>query len=141
MTYQLAVPLIIPPYYRPEIRALQTCKQIYSEAKRIFYGKNLFSFTADFRIPTAFAFLCDRPADSLLLIPSVELALTEKIDLSPTCRTSTDRFVLQFAYNPFTELCTLLSTARMRLRNLHLTIETLVDRFVYSPWAFMDCLS
>jgi hypothetical protein len=92
----------------------------------------VFSFTGDYRIPTAFAFLCDRPATSLLLIKSLELALMEASNLGGTLQAhypiiarSLGPSVLQYAYNYFTDLCTLLSTSRMRLRKLYLTVETL----------------
>lgn len=113
------------------IRLLQTCKQIYDEASKIFYGRNVFSFTGDFRIPTTLAFLCDRPARSLLLIESLELALMEDTNMAgttlahyPQQRRSTDSLVLRYAYNHYTELCTLLSTPRIQLRRLYLTMET-----------------
>jgi hypothetical protein len=148
MTYQLAIPHEKSPGHSIEIRLLQTCKQIYYEARKCFYGRNTFSFTADFRIPTAFAFLCDRPAESLLLISSMELALTEYNNTSatteahyPISRRSTDSLVLQYAYNHFTDLCILLSTSRMRLRNLHLTIESLAERRGIPPRTVTDCLS
>jgi hypothetical protein len=116
MTYQLAMPSDTPSSHMIEIRLLQTCRQIYHEARESFYGKNLFSFTADFGVPTTFAFLCDRPAESLKLISSMKLALVEASNLRgtvgahyPVLRRSTDSLVLQFAYNHFTDLCTLLS--------------------------------
>jgi hypothetical protein len=148
MTYQLAVSPERSPSQSIEIHLLQTCKQIYHEARKTFYGKNLFSFTADFRIPTAFVFLCDRPAESLLLISSMELALTEDNNTIstneahyPIYRRSTNSLVLQYAYNHFTDLCTLLSTSRMRLRNLHLTIESLAERRGVPPRTVAECLS
>jgi hypothetical protein len=110
----------------------------------------MFSFTADFSIPTAFAFLCDTPAEPFLLISSMELALTEYNNTNgttethyPITRRSTDSLVLQYAYNHFTELCTLLSTCRMRLQTLHLTIESLAARHhggSRSPRTNKDCL-
>ncbi|KAF1946598.1 hypothetical protein EJ02DRAFT_215372 [Clathrospora elynae] len=144
MTYQLAV----NPSHDIGIRLLQTCKQVYTEARETFYVKNLFSFTGDFRIPTAFAFLCDRPAKSLLLISSMELALTEDSNMRgtteahyPIVRRSTDSLVLQYAYNHFTDLCTLLSTSRMRLRRLHLTVDSLAERYGKLPESIQECLS
>jgi hypothetical protein len=110
---------------------LQTSHQVYNEASKVFYGCNVFSFTADFRIPTAFAFLCDRPGKSLRLIKDLELALMEDNNIRgtpnahyPAVRRSTDSLVLQYAYHWFTELCTLLSTPRIQLRKLSLIVET-----------------
>jgi hypothetical protein len=115
-----------------DLKWLQVCRQVYEEASRIFYGQNIFSFTGDFRIPTAFAFLCDRPAASLRRIAALELALMEDTNMSgtsqahyPIIRRATDSLVLQYAYHYFTELCTLLSTSRMRLRKLYLSVETM----------------
>jgi hypothetical protein len=148
MTYQLAVSPGTPPSHSIEIRLLQTCKQIYHEARKTFYGKNLFSFTADFRIPTAFMFLCDRPAESLLLISSMELDLTEDDNMIstneahyPSSYRRSDSLVLQYAYNYFTDLCTLLSTSRMRLLNLHLTIQSLAERRGLPPKTVAECLA
>jgi hypothetical protein len=132
MTYQLAQNTENISQVDIGVRLLQTCKQIYAEASKVFYGSNIFSFTADYRIPTAFAFLCDRPPRSLLLIKTLELALMEGNNMMgtsqahyPQRRRSTDSLVLQYAYNYFTELCTLLSTSRIQLRKLYLTVETM----------------
>ena len=130
------------------LQLLQACKQIYDEASKVFYSSNVFSFTADFRISTAFSFLCDRPAASLLLIRVLELGLMESNNLRgttdahyPIQRRSTDSLVLQFAYHHFTELCTLLSTSRMRLRKLYLTVESSNDRSHGPPLELAVCLS
>lgn len=148
MTYQLANSIASSRAYGIEIRLLQVCNQIYSEAKSVFYCKNTFSFTGDYRIPTTFAFLCDRPAESLLLIKSLELALLEDNNLRgttqahyPVMRRSTDSLALQYAYHHFTDLCTLMSNPRMRLKRLHLTIETLAARTSTAPNSIQDCLS
>jgi hypothetical protein len=148
MTYQLAIPPDTPFSHMIEIRLLQTCRQIYHEARKSFYGKNLFSFTADFGVPTAFAFLCDRPAESLKLISSMRLVLVEASNLRgtmgahyPETRRSTDSLVLQFVYNHFTDLCTLLSTSRMDLRRLHLIISSLHQRYDIAPSLIEECLS
>lgn len=148
MTYQLGMPSDMLSSHRIEIRLLQTCRQIYHEARKSFYGKNLFSFTADFSVPTAFAFLCDRPATSLKLISSIKLLLVEASNLRgtigahyPVLRRSTDSLVLQFAYNHFTDLCTLLSTSRMDLRRLHLSISSLHQRYDVAPSLVKECLS
>lgn len=132
MTYQLADSQAGPPAGGIHISLLQVCKQIYYEARDIFYSRNIFSFTADYRIPTAFAFLCDRPATSLLLIRSLQLALTEANNLRgtteahyPITRRSTDSLVLQYAYHYFADLCVLISTPRMQLQTLLLTVDTI----------------
>jgi hypothetical protein len=147
MTYQLAIPADTPSSQKIEIRLLQTCRQIYHEARKVFYGQNLFGFTANFSVPTAFAFLCDRPAESLKLVSSMKLALVEASNLRgtmgahyPVFRRSTDSLVLQFTYNYFTDLCTLLSTKRMDLRTLHLTISSLHQRYDTAPVSAGECL-
>ena len=146
MTYQLASPSDTSSNHI-EIRLLQTCRQIYHEARKVFYGQNLFSFTESLSIPTAFAFLCDRPPESLKLISSMELALVEASNMRgtigahyPVLRRSTDSLVLQFAYNHFTDLCTLLSTTRMRLRRLHLMISSSHQRYDTAPSSAEECL-
>ncbi|KAH7401359.1 hypothetical protein BKA66DRAFT_507914 [Pyrenochaeta sp. MPI-SDFR-AT-0127] len=147
MTYQLAESKTSSPTCEVQIGLLQVCKQIYSEAMDIFYSKNIFSFTADYRIPTAFAFFCDRPAASLLLIRSLQLALTEDNNMRgtteahfPITRRSTDSLVLQYAYRHFTNLCNLLSTPRMQLRTLHLIVDTLDSRNDIAPGSVQQCL-
>ena len=145
MTYQLAIPSDTSSNHI-EIRLLQTCRQIYHEARKVFYGQNIFSFTESLSIPTAFAFLCDRPAESLKLISSMELALVEASNMRgtigahyPVLRRSTDSLVLQFAYNHFTDLCTLLSTTRMGLRRLHLVISSSHQRYDTAPSSAEEC--
>ncbi|KAL7774636.1 hypothetical protein CFE70_005550 [Pyrenophora teres f. teres 0-1] len=132
MTYQLEDDYDEPWTHKFEPRLLQTCRQIYDEAREVFYGKNLFSFTDTEAIPTAFAFLCDRPAESLKLISAMELAFDEGSNMIGTAGAhypiqakSTDSLVLRYAYHFFPDLCTLLSTPRMQLRRLNLTINSL----------------
>jgi hypothetical protein len=132
MTYQIASQCNLLPQDRIEIHLLQTCQQVYHEAKKVFYGKNIFSFRTVECIPTAFAFLCDRPAESLKLISSMEIVLGEGTNLRgtaeahyPVIARSTDSVVLRYAYNHYTNLCTLLSTSRMQLRRLILNIDSL----------------
>jgi hypothetical protein len=145
MTYQLARDMTncsgqrISRKLDINLNILQTNKQVYTEANKIFHGNNVFSFTGDFRIPTAFTFLIDRPATSLRLIKALELALLEDANMRgtpqahyPIIRRSTDSLVLQYAYHYFTELCTLLSTSRIQLRKLYLTVENTSVR-VSSP--------
>ncbi|CAO2656426.1 Nn.00g052290.m01.CDS01 [Neocucurbitaria sp. VM-36] len=147
MTYQLADSHASYKRCGVEIRLLQVCKQVYYEATDIFYSKNTFSFMADYRIATIFAFLCERPAASLLHIRSLELALTEDNNMRgttqahyPITRRSTDSQVIQYAYHHFTDLCTLMSTPRMQLRKLHLTIDTLAARNGIAPGSIQECL-
>ncbi|KAF2026684.1 hypothetical protein EK21DRAFT_37592, partial [Setomelanomma holmii] len=145
MTYQIAATNLEADY---RVDLLKVCKQVYLEASEIFYSRNVFSFTSDFRIPCAFAFLCDRPAVSLRSIRSLELALIEVNNMRgttpahyPVVRRSTDCLVLQYAYQYFTELCTLLSTTRAQLRNLYLTVETLQGCNAIGPFdmaSFLD---
>ena len=59
----------------------------------------------------------------------------------PITRRSTDSLVLQYAYHHFTDLCTLMSTPRMQLRNLYLTIDTLASRNGTAPSSVQECLS
>ncbi|EUC40655.1 hypothetical protein COCMIDRAFT_108235 [Bipolaris oryzae ATCC 44560] len=132
MTYQITRQCNLPFGHRIGIRLLQTCQQIYREAREIFYSKNVFSFRTVECIPTAFAFLCDRPAESLRLISSMEITLGEGTNLRgtteahyPVVARSTDSVVLRYVYNHFTNLCTLLSTSRMQLRKLTLVIDSL----------------
>lgn len=131
MTYQISKEPELASLGGFSLCLLQVSKQVYAEASKIFYSNNIFSFTQDFRVPTAFAFLCDRPAASLRMVKSVELALMEDSNMRgtaqahyPTILRSTDSLVLQYAYHYFTELCTLLSTPRIQLRKLYLSVET-----------------
>ncbi|KAH7095575.1 hypothetical protein FB567DRAFT_512898 [Paraphoma chrysanthemicola] len=144
MTYQLAKDVQEDGV---SVALLQVCKQANIEASSVFYGRSTFSFTSDFRIPCAFAFLCDRPASSLLQIRSLELALMEYCNMAgtsqahfPVIRRSTDCLVLQYAYQYFTELCTLLSTPRVHLRELYLTVETTGRRISDSPTTLEEIL-
>ncbi|KAF2729146.1 hypothetical protein EJ04DRAFT_568891 [Polyplosphaeria fusca] len=59
------------------LQVMRVCRQLYAEARDIFYGRNIFRFDADLRIPCALRFLEDRPPVSRNHIKSVELALTE----------------------------------------------------------------
>jgi hypothetical protein len=145
LTYQLAANKLDDDI---GIDLLKVCRQTYLEASKVFYGSNVFSFTSDYRIPCAFAFLCDRPAESLLQIKALELALMEDCNMRgttqahyPIIRRSTDCLVLQYAYQYFTELCTLLSTPRIRLRELYLTIETMGRSRSTPPTTTQDFLS
>ncbi|KAF2439568.1 hypothetical protein P171DRAFT_490260 [Karstenula rhodostoma CBS 690.94] len=106
---------------------LQVCKQIYSEAVEIFYSKNNFSFTGEYRIPTAVIFLRDRPAVSLHLIRSLELPISYVEDHPPSGVAPgrySGRHVLHRDYGFYAELCGLLSSPKMDLRKLSLTVET-----------------
>jgi hypothetical protein len=147
MTYQFDKQMSSSFATSLDLSLLQTNKQIYAEASKVFYGSNIFSFTGDCRIPTAFAFLCDRPASSLCLIKYLELALMEDTNMRgtpyahyPVVRRSTDSLVLQYAYHYFTELCTLLSTSRIQLQKLYLTIETMSQPSQSTPFNLHDSL-
>ncbi|KAH3910675.1 hypothetical protein HBI56_189680 [Parastagonospora nodorum] len=135
MTYQISKEPELASLDGLNLCLLQVSKQVYTEASKIFYSNNTFSFTQDLRLPTAFAFLCDRPAASLRMVRSIELALMEDSNMRgtaqahyPIIRRSTDSLVLQYAYHYFTELCTLLSTSRIQLRKLYLSVETCGSR-------------
>jgi hypothetical protein len=135
MTYQLAKRTPPTPNTEINLNLLRVCKQIHAETHKIFYSGNIFSFTGDYRIPTAFAFLCDRPPASLLLIGSLELSLMEDNNTQatpgahyPVLQRSVASLVLQYAYNYFTDLCTLLSTSRVHLRKLYLMVESMNGR-------------
>lgn len=148
MTYQVASPTTAHQEDPLDLRLLQTCRQIYLEAKEVFYNRNIFSFTADFRLGTAFAFLCDRPPESLRSIRAIELALMEDNNMRatdgahyPITSRSTDCMVLQYAYNHFTDLTTLLSTSRMNLRRLYLSVETLTHTYDTRPESFHQCMA
>lgn len=129
MTYQLG-----RKYHtgnRPNVCLLETNKQIYAEAAEILYGRATFSFTGDFALATAFAFLADRSPSALRLINSIELSLSEDSNMSgttaahyPIMLRSTDSSVLQYAYNYYTDLCTLFSSSRMCLRHMILRISS-----------------
>lgn len=131
MTYQLSSQCDLSLQDRIEVNLLQTCKQIYHEAREVFYSKNVFGFKMVESIPTAFAFLSDRPAESLKLVSFIDIALDEGTNLQgtdeahyPVVARSTDSVVLRYAYNHFTDLCTLLSTSRVGLRKLALVIDS-----------------
>ena len=54
-----------------DLAIMLVCKQLYQDACEMFYGRNVFSFRADFRIPSALRFFEVRlniTADELLLI-------------------------------------------------------------------------
>ena len=130
-----------------DVQLLQISKQIYAEAVKILYGKNKFTFNED-GVPVAFNFLCDRPAASLLLVTSLSLGLTENNNMGgtsdahyPVTRRATDNLTLQYVYNHFTDLCTLLSTSRIQLKNLHLTVRTYSQHYDLAPGSIEECLS
>ena len=129
LTYQLAVPEREHAPRTIDVSVLLVCKQIYFEAIEIFYGKNEFSFTSDFCIPTAATFLRDRPSISLRYIRSLLLHLEE---LEEPRILEYERGVtgcLQFDYGFFSELCSILSSPEMGLRCLSLSIDTLACYF------------
>lgn len=152
LTYQLA-----PPSTKPKdvhghdeitLQLLQVCQTVYSEARQVFYKKNVFSFTGRFPIPTALAFLQDLPATAVALLSSIELALTEDNNMRgtaeahfPSTRRSSDCLVLQHAFHYFTNLCKLLSSPAIRLRRLYLTIESLSSYGDSQPESLPECLA
>ncbi|KAJ8111351.1 hypothetical protein OPT61_g6035 [Boeremia exigua] len=152
MTYQLASPCARPNERRTEdkiaIQLLQVCRTISTEAKPLFYSKNVFSFTGRFPISTALAFLQDRPAAALSQLSSIEMVLTEDNNMRgtpeahfPSVTRSSDCLVLQYAFQYFTDLCTLLSSSAIRLRRLYLTIESLSSYGDSQPEVLSDCLA
>lgn len=84
MTYQLARSSRDTRLDGLGLNILRMSKQMYNEGSKIFWGCNIFSFTSDFRIATAFASLCDRPTASLLLIKSMDLDLAEGYNVTST---------------------------------------------------------
>ncbi|KAF2734671.1 hypothetical protein EJ04DRAFT_564088 [Polyplosphaeria fusca] len=114
------------------LQVMVVCRQLYAEAREIFYGRNIFRFDSDLRIPSALRFLEDRPLESLKHIKSMELALTEDecppedaTDVFDRDETSGERSMkLRYAYGHFTQLCAFLAD-RMQLRSLGILLETL----------------
>ncbi|XPS68699.1 Tryprostatin B 6-hydroxylase [Ascochyta lentis] len=152
MTYQLAPPCTRPKdTYYPDKIALQlllVCRKVYSEARTLFYKKNIFSFTGKFPISTALRFLQDRPATALAVLSSIELVLTEDNNMRgttdahfPPTRRSSDCLVLQHAFHYFTDLCTLLSSSAVQLRRLYLTIESVSSYGDSQPTTLAECLT
>ncbi|KAF2685628.1 hypothetical protein K458DRAFT_416853 [Lentithecium fluviatile CBS 122367] len=128
MTYQRA-----PRRASPEFGVMRVCKQLFHEGSEIFWGKNIFSFTDDFRIPTAVHFLRDRPPATLSQITSIEIALTEDgfVDVSTGPLLSQyppQESNLEFGYELYPQLCALAASPAMRLRHLILGVETLIER-------------
>ncbi|KAH9879760.1 hypothetical protein J1614_001783 [Plenodomus biglobosus] len=129
MTYQLGRKF--HSRNRPNVCLLGANKQISAEAGEVMYRRAMFSFTGGFALATAFAFLADRSPSALRLINSIELSLSEDSNMSgttaahyPIMLRSTDSSVLQYAYNHYTDLCTLFSTSRMCLRHMTLRISS-----------------
>lgn len=152
MTYQIATPCTRPKQAQRSdkiaIQLLQVCRTIHDEARAIFYKNNVFSFTGQFPISTALAFLQDRPETALAKLSSIEIVLTEDNNMRgtadahfpPTTRSS-DCLVLQHAFHYFTDLCTLLSTPAIHLRRLCLTIESLSSYGDSPPESMSECLA
>ncbi|KAF1966514.1 hypothetical protein BU23DRAFT_603442 [Bimuria novae-zelandiae CBS 107.79] len=123
MTYQLAVSRSRHAGKKVDLSILHVCKQVYQESAEIFYGKNTFSFTSSFCIPTAATFLRDRP-ESLRFIKSLELRLLETEEEPEGPREYIRSHVLWGRDGLYPELCGLLSSSDMALRRLSLIIET-----------------
>lgn len=152
MTYQLAPPSARPidTYCNDKIvvQLLRVCRKVNFEASPLFYKKNIFSFTGRFPVSTALAFMQDRPATALILISSMELALTEDNNMRgtaeahfPPTRRSSDCLVLQHAFHYFGDLCTLLSSSTVRLQKLYLTIESCSSYGDNQPASLSECLA
>ncbi|KAF2242001.1 hypothetical protein BU26DRAFT_610379 [Trematosphaeria pertusa] len=90
-------------HVRPRI--VLTCRQIYQEATRVFYGINTFDFED---VPAAFNFLRDRPEDAVRSIRYLQLSYRHNNDSDQ---------------GQFNALCALLQW-RCPLRELKLTIHT-----------------
>lgn len=153
MTYQLAPAVSKPNSLKSgddkiAIQLLRVCWMINHEANRLFYEKNVFSFTGQFPISTALAFLQDRSTDALSRLSSIELLLSENNNMRgsaeahfpPTVRSS-DCLVLQHAFHYFNDLCTLLSSPDVHLRRLYLTIESLSSCSDSQPESLAECLA
>ncbi|KAJ4990711.1 hypothetical protein SVAN01_03720 [Stagonosporopsis vannaccii] len=152
MTYQIAAPCTGPKrthdFEKIAIQLLQVCRTIRDEARALFYKNNVFSFTGQFPISTALAFLQDRPVIALSQLSSIEILLTEDNNMRgtadahfpPTTRSS-DCLVLQHAFHYFTDLCNLLSSPSIHLRRLCLTIESLSSYGDNEPESLPDCLA
>lgn len=150
MTYQAAKgrPLLY-------LQVMLGCKQLYVEAREIFYSRNTFSFTRDFRILTALHFLQDRPAASLSRVFSLELALMEDGPPlnEPRYTLSLDRHgffpsepdsgncYLVYAYDYYPRLCSLLASSAMQLRDLRLVMESYHLLQERNPISIEQCLS
>lgn len=125
MTYQLVPPQNRKARNKINLSLFLACKQVYFEASEVFYGKNTFSFTSDYRILTATAFFRDRPVAVLRYFRSLELHLIEVEERPPGLEAKhVGVHVLQFDYGSFSELCNLLSSPTMNLRHLCLSFET-----------------
>ncbi|KAJ4299350.1 hypothetical protein N0V90_004595 [Kalmusia sp. IMI 367209] len=126
MTYQIASSTHGNTSTRIDISLFHVCKQVYYEANDIFFRKNTFSFTADFRIPTAAVFLRDMSDLSLRLPTSLELHLMDsEIETSHVDQINySGPRELQCSYGFYPELCARLSSANMNLRKISLSIES-----------------
>lgn len=151
MTYQIAPACANPKdggrHDGVAVQLLQACRTVHSEARPIFYNKNVFSFTGRFPVSTALAFVQDRPVTARPLLSSIELVLIEDNNMRgtadahfPPTRRSSDCLVLQHAFHYFTDLCTLLSSPTFRLRRLYLTIESVTSFGDSQPESLSECL-
>ncbi|KAF2260005.1 hypothetical protein CC78DRAFT_40907 [Lojkania enalia] len=128
-----------PRWPELNIYVFQLSKQIYVEAREFFYGRNIFRFVHDFRIPTALHFLRDRPSDSRVCIRSIEIAFME--DAGPATDNSHPNHPivegelpkLCFAYSYYEELCKLMATS-LQIIYFGITIETFSSVSMNLDW-------
>ncbi|KAF2466584.1 uncharacterized protein BDR25DRAFT_306083 [Lindgomyces ingoldianus] len=132
LTYQLA-PIdhdaLVSNSPRLNLQIMHVCRQTYNEAREIFYGKNIFKFRSDFRIPTALHFLKDRSPESLACIHSLELGVLEDNGLDDRkdhypLRCEPGGLKLRMASDYYPKLCAMLGSPSMHLRRLRLVVET-----------------
>jgi hypothetical protein len=152
MTYQLGILCTRPDRaHRNDdiaIQLLQVCRTVYDEARPLFYKKNTFSFTGRFPISTALAFIQDLSPTALPLLSSIEIVLTEDNNMRGTAEAhyppitrSSDCLVLQHAFHYFTDLCALLASSVVQLRQLYLTIESQSGYGDSQPQSLAECLA
>jgi hypothetical protein len=123
ITYQLAERT--SPF---DLNVMLVCKQLYLEATEILYSKNKFSFTADFRLRTAYYFLQDRSRAALTHTRQLELCLLENEILNLESD-QLEEVNITIDYEYYSRLCSLISSPSMSLRHLTLGIETSITRY------------
>lgn len=153
MTYQLAASASKPGCAEKgedkiAVQLLRVCRTVNREATPLLYKKNVFSFTGQFPVSTALAFLQDRSMEALSQIQALELLLLEDNNMRgsaeahfPAVTRSSDCLVLQHAFTFFADLCALLSSSVINLRRLYLTIESLSAYGDEQPLFISECLA
>lgn len=152
MTYQLGAscPRSNHAHHNDDIaiQLLQVCRTVYNEARPLFYKKNTFSFTGEFSVSTALAFIQGLSPTALPLLTSIEIVLTEDNNMRGTAEAhyppitrSSDCLVLQHAFHYFTDLCALLASSQVQLRHLYLTIESQSGYGDIQPQSLAECLA